>query len=145
MCQPTPHAPEFITHSWHQAYRCTLIYGQNNLGVGASPAIVVPYLANFSPDLVAGNVFEITLLGNITIENPTYGGRAIPQDGTSLLFRLIQDATGNRILTLANQFTIGASVTSYTLSTAAGAVDYIGCLYRKTQNKWDIVSVLLGY
>lgn len=122
-----------------------MIYGQLNLGPGAAPAVVIPYGASFTPDLSQANVFEITLGGALTIANPTYGGQAIPQDGMPLLFRLIQDVTGNRVLTMGSQFTLGASVTSYTLSTPGGKVDYIGCLYRRTSTKWDIVSVLLGY
>lgn len=122
-----------------------MIYGQLNLGPGAAPAKVIPYAASFTPDLSQANVFEITLAGNITINNPVYGLGAVPSDGMPLLLRLIQDATGNRTLTLGAQFNLGATVTSTTLSTAAGKVDYIGCLYRLTATKWDVMSVVLGY
>lgn len=122
-----------------------MIYGQLNFGPGAAPAVVIPYAASFTPDLSQANVFEITLAGALTVANPTYGGQAIPQDGMPLLLRLIQDATGNRLLTLGSQFTLGATVSSYTLSTTGGKVDYIGCLYRRAATKWDVVSVVLGY
>ncbi len=87
----------------------------------------------------------MTLGGALTIANPVYGLGVVPQDGTPLLFRLIQDGSGNRLLTMGSQFNLGATVAAYTLSTAASKVDYVGCLFRKASLKWDIVSVVLGY
>lgn len=116
-----------------------------NFGSGASPALILAYAASLVPDLNLSNFFEVTLGGALTIANPVFGNGAIPQDGMPLLFRFIQDGVGSRLLTLGSQFTLGATITSTTLSTAAGKVDYIGCLYRKASTKWDVVSVLLGY
>lgn len=118
-----------------------MILGFNYCGPTSSPAVDLPYRATLTPDLSASNVFSITLGGALTIANPIN----VAQDGTPLLLILTQDGTGSRILTLDTQFNLGATVTSYTLSTTAGLRDYIGCVWRKAAAKWDILSVALGY
>jgi len=75
--------------------------------------------ATTTPDFSTYNSFVWTLDGNLTLGNPTTeaGGMA----GT---FVFIQDATGNRTLSLSSEYkSVGGS--GITLSTAANAVDIV--------------------
>ncbi len=110
-------------------------------GPVATPAVPLEYRATLTPDLSKANFFQVTLGGALTIANPVN----VAQDGTPLLLCLIQDNAGNRLLTLGSQFTLGATVTSYTLSTTGNLRDYIGCIWRAQFSKWEILSVALGY
>ena len=61
--------------------------------------------------------------GNRTLANPT-GLR----DGQVLNFRIVQDGTGSRTLAYGSAFKF-AGGTAPTLSTAAGAKDFMSCQY----------------
>ncbi|MFJ4567878.1 hypothetical protein ACIP4U_30140 [Streptomyces caelestis] len=52
-----------------------------------------------------GNHFRVTLQGNRTLGTPTN-----PTDGKRITWELIQDATGNRMLTRSSAFVVGSTI-----------------------------------
>lgn len=73
-------------------------------------------------------IFTATLVGNITIDAAT-AFPANPKPGTQFAFRVKQDGTGNRTMTLTG---IKRSMGVLSLSTAAGATDVIVFFYDGT-------------
>lgn len=92
-----------------------------------------------SANAAAGNTFEVTLAGNRTISNPTNSA-----NGQKIVYRLTQDATGNRTVTWGSAFRF-AGGTPPTLSSAPGKTDYLGFAYTATAAKWDCLAVRLGF
>jgi hypothetical protein len=94
-------------------------------------------------DASLGGVFRVTLAGNRTLGAPTN-----PTPGQKAVWRLKQDATGSRTITLttgAGGFRLGLEISAITLSTAANTVDYIGAIYDVTDDRWDVVGLARGY
>ena len=77
------------------------------------------YAASYTPDFDGGNVKQVTLTGNITINNPTN-----IEAGATYLFILKQDATGSRTVSFGTSYKF-PSGTAPTLSTGANAVDIL--------------------
>lgn len=75
--------------------------------------------ANISTDADLGNVFEVTLAGNRTLDNPTN-----LKAGATYIYFVKQDATGSRTLAYGSAFKWYGGVTPV-LSTDANAVDII--------------------
>lgn len=96
------------------------------------------YSATVTTDVSTGNLFQITLTGNLTLANPTN-----PVDGQRVMWQFTQDGTGGRTLTLGAAFNAGPI--TVTLSTGANKVDYMGAIYRSAASKWDIVAFSGGY
>ena len=82
-----------------------------------------------------GGVFTLTAAHDFTLSNPTN-----PVAGKKLVWRIQQDGTGSRILTLGDKFTVASEISSVVLSTAAGAIDHIGAIYKATTDKWEVVA-----
>lgn len=79
--------------------------------------------ATIAVDASLSNNFKVTLAGNRTLANPTN-----MLDGQVLNFRITQDATGNRTLSFGTKYKFaGGEVPA--LSTAAGSVDFLTCVY----------------
>lgn len=96
---------------------------------------------NYTPDVATGDVFEITLgAATVTINAPTN-----PTNGKKVLYRLKQDATGNRAVAWNAVFRFGTDITATTLTTTASKTDYVGTVYDGTAAKWDVVSFVKGY
>lgn len=75
-----------------------------------------------------GNNFKITLNGNHELGNPyNLAGGAI------LNFMFVQDGTGGRELTFGSQYKFAGGVVPE-LSTDAGAIDFMSCVYDTTLN-----------
>lgn len=81
--------------------------------------------AGATADTLVNAVFKATLTGNITIDAAT-AFPASPKAGTQFAFRIKQDATGGRTMTLTG---IKRSNGVLTLSTAANATDVIVFFY----------------
>lgn len=107
---------------------------------GLSRIVALTDGANIATDASLGNVFDVTLAGNRTLDNPTS-----PADGQRITYRVKQDATGSRTLAYGTKFRFGSDVASPTLSTAAGKIDYLGFVYKLADDKWDCVAVSKGY
>jgi hypothetical protein len=89
----------------------------------ASPAFGTP----LTLDLATSNTFTITATSNFTVAAPTG-----PVAGGTYVVRIVQDATGNRVVTWPGTFKWpGASVPA--LSTAANAIDLLTMYYDGTQ------------
>lgn len=108
---------------------------------GSKPPVTLAYAATVTTDAGAGQIFNLTLTGNVTLANP-----ANPVDGATLRWRIRQDATGSRTVTLGNKFVIPSSATSpLPFSTAANAMDILAATYHAGRDKWDVVAFVPGY
>ena len=107
-----------------------------------NPTVVaLTYAATLNTDASAGEIFDVTLTGNATLANPTN-----PVSGKTLRWRITQDGTGSRTVTLGNKFQIPSSATSpLPFSTAANAMDVLAATYHAGRDKWDVVAFVMGY
>jgi len=87
------------------------------------------------------DITDITLTGNATLANPTN-----PVNGKTLRWRISQDSTGNRAVTLGNKFNLPSSASSpLPWSTSANKMDVLAATYHSGRDKWDIVAFVPGY
>lgn len=99
------------------------------------------YAATLNTDASAGDIFDVTLTGNATLANPSN-----PVDGKTLRWRIRQDATGNRTVTLGNKFALPASASSpLPFSAAANKLDILAATYDAGRDKWDVIAFVPGY
>lgn len=96
--------------------------------------------ASIATDASLGDIFTVTLGGNRTLSDPTN-----PADGMVRMWRIKQDATGGRTLTLGGTFRFGTDIPALILSTTATKTDYFICVYNATDSKWDFVDLKRGY
>jgi hypothetical protein len=116
---------------------------QSSAGSGSgSPQVVsLTYASTLNTDASAGDIFDVTLTGNATLANPTN-----PVDGKTLRWRVRQDGTGSRAVTLGNKFNIPSSATSpLPFSTAANKMDVLAATYHAGRDKWDVIAFVMGY
>jgi hypothetical protein len=109
----------------------------------AGEAIVatISYAATVTTDASTGDLFDLTLTGNVTLANPTN-----PVDGKTIRWRIRQDATGSRTVTLGNKFVIPSTATSpLPFSTAANKMDILAATYHAGRDRWDVVAMVPGY
>jgi hypothetical protein len=102
-----------------------------DLADGATPAL----------DASLGAIFRLTAAGNRTIAvptNPTAGQRIVIRHKASGGARTLALNSG------AGGFRFGTDITALT-ETESGKVDYIGCIYDATDNKFDVVAYSKGY
>lgn len=116
--------------------------GQGPQGAnGGSTVVPLVYSETVATDASLGDIFNLTLTGNATLSNPTN-----PADGKTLRWRITQDATGSRVVTLGNKFNIPSSATSpLPWSTAANKTDILAATYDAVRDKWDVVAFVFGY
>jgi hypothetical protein len=97
--------------------------------------------ATINVDAAAANKFHVTLGGNRTIANPT---NAV--DGRLVIFRLQQDATGNRVVTWGSDYRFRGDLAAanVVLSTGANIIDRVAFEYVAADQKWDCVSYVKG-
>jgi hypothetical protein len=107
----------------------------------ATAVVALTYAATVTTDASAGDIFDLTLTGNVTLANPTN-----PVDGKTIRWRIRQDATGSRTVTLGNKFVIPSTATDpLPFSTAANKMDLLAATYHAGRDKWDIVALVPGY
>ncbi|WP_159106831.1 glycosyl hydrolase family 28-related protein [Streptomyces rishiriensis] len=87
-----------------------------------------------------GTLFRVTLQGNRTLGTPTN-----PTNGQRVTWELIQDATGNRTLTLSSAFVKGTTIPTVTLTTTANKRDFLTAIYNATTNKWYVLEFVKGF
>jgi hypothetical protein len=85
-----------------------------------------------------GNFFLLLANHDFTLSNPTN-----PTLGQRVTWRIMQDVTGSRLITLGSKFKAGPF--TITLSTAANKIDYLEAVYNSTNDSWDIVNFVKGY
>jgi hypothetical protein len=92
-------------------------------------------------DVSTGQIFDMTLTGATTLSNPT---NAV--NGVTVRWRITQDGTGGRSVTLSSDFQIPSSASSpLPWSTAANATDILAATYHAGRSKWDVVAFVPGY
>jgi len=96
--------------------------------------------ATISIDAAEGNIFAVTLGGNRQLGNPTN-----PNRGQKIIVRVTQDGTGSRTLSFDTDYRFSTDLPSPTLSTGAGATDYLGFIYNKDADKWDYIAEVKGF
>jgi len=105
-------------------------------GSAFTSKVAVTYAATTTINCQLSNSFRVVLTGNVTFVFSN------PQDGQSINVRIIQDATGSRIVTWPASFRWqGGSVP--VLSTAANAADFLAAEYDATDATW-VASLLKG-
>jgi hypothetical protein len=113
-------------------------------GPAGSPlpvTVSLTYAATLNTDASTGDIFDVTLTGNTTLANPT---NAV--NGKTLRWRITQDSTGSRAVTLGSKFNLPSSATSpLPFSTAAGKTDVLAATYHAGRDKWDVVAFVMGY
>ena len=115
--------------------------GQIAALAGGPTVVALSYAATLNTDASSGDIFDVTLTGNATLANPT---NAV--DGKTIRWRITQDATGGRTVTLGNKFVIPSSATSpLPFSTAANKTDVLAATYHAGRDKWDVVAFVMGY
>jgi hypothetical protein len=113
-------------------------------GPAGSPlpvTVALTYAATLNTDAATGDIFDVTLTGNATLANPTNS-----VNGKTLRWRIRQDATGARTVTLGNKFNLPSSATApLPFSTAANKMDILAATYDAGRDKWDVVAFVMGY
>ena len=114
-------------------------------GIVTAPRIRKPYLAltpgaTVATDSNLGERFEFTAGQNFTLSNPTN-----LSDGDMLLWKITQDGTGSRIMTLGSLFSFGSLITAAVLSTGINKIDYLGAIYESAVTKLHVISFAPGY
>jgi hypothetical protein len=110
-----------------------------SIPVANSPVALVD-APTIATDASKGNVFRVTLGGNRTLGVPTN-----PSDAQKVVWEIIQDGVGGRELALSSAFKFGDDLSSITLSTSPGAIDYIGALFSSVSAKWSVLAFSRGY
>lgn len=117
------------------------IAGDGTISADGATVASLTYASTVTTNASAGEIFDLTLTGNVTLANPTN-----PVNGKTLRWRIRQDATGNRTVTLGNKFVIPSSAsTPLPFSTAANAMDILAATYHAGRDKWDVVAMVPGY
>ena len=110
-------------------------------GSGSTTVVDLTFNTTINTDASSGDIFDVTLTDNITLANPTN-----PINGKTLRWRITQDSTGSRSVTLDNKFNIPSSASSpLPFSTTANKMDTLAATYHAGRDKWDIVAFVPGY
>lgn len=98
------------------------------------------YSSNVTTDLSTGDIFTITLTGDLGLENPVNGIA-----GKAYTWWLRQDGSGNHAISLGNAFSIPTSATiPLSFSNVAGKMDMLAIRYSNASTSY-IVSMVPGY
>lgn len=114
--------------------------GDTMSGYFRSSVVTLTDAATIAVDASLGNIFKVTLGGNRTLGTPTN-----PLDGQRITFQITQDGTGGRTLAYSSGYNLGVDMIGISLSTTAGATDYIGAIYRAATSTWNIIAISRGY
>ena len=109
---------------------------------GVLPKIVaLTYASSLATDASTGEIFDVTLTGNATLANPDNS-----VDGKTLRWRIKQDGTGSRAVTLGSKFRLPSSASSpLPFSTAANKTDLLAATYNAASDSWDVIAFVMGY
>lgn len=110
---------------------------------GSGPTVVNlgSVSGTINTDASSGDIFDLTLAGSGLLANPTNG-----TNGQTLRWRIVQDNSGNRALSLGNKFDIPSSASSpLPFSSGSGVMDILGATYHSGRDKWDVVAFVMGY
>lgn len=120
-----------------------LVYAFSNdsaeIRVGTPVVNTLTYSATIAVDYSDGDVQDVTLTGNPTIN------LSGANDGALVTLRIKQDATGSRTVTWGTMVRFSTDVPQPTLSTAANTLDYLTFRYNEADSKYDCMSVNKGF
>jgi len=108
--------------------------------VSCKPADSISNMGWVTFDARLSNVFRLTLVGNVTLHGPSNG-----EDCQRVIVILTQDGVGGRTLTLGTNISVGTDLATVTLSSAVGAIDYLGLMYNAVTGDWHVVSFIKGF
>lgn len=115
---------------------------QTTAAIGGTTTVVsLTFDVLLNTDASAGDIFDVTLTDNITLANPTN-----PVNGKTIRWRITQDNSGNRGVTLGDKFVIPSSASSpLPWSTTGDKMDILAATYHAGRDKWDVVAFVPGY
>ena len=121
-------------------------------GAGTTNFLFSVWPTNTQAGTLPTNVYQCTLTANCQFPGPTNltGQVSAPVDGQSIRVMFIQDATGNRtlsILTSSNSppyVKFGTDITGITLSTNANAIDIASFQYQALWTNWLCTGFIRG-
>ena len=122
------------------SYTPANIAGDTFTGKVVPSVVALTDAATITVDASLGNQFTVTLGGNRTLANPTNAS-----NGQLMLFRIKQDATGGRTLTLGSNYVLGASINSTALTATPNIVDYMLVTYDSVRGKFDVLAFSDAY
>lgn len=109
-------------------------------GMGTTPFVTLIDAAPIVVDAALGVNFKVTLTASRLLQNPSN-----PSDGQLIRIRVTQGGIGSYVLTFDTKYRFGTDLPSPILSTAVGAIDYLGFIYHEIDDKWDYVSQVFGF
>ncbi len=111
-------------------------------GVSARPRVTsIVYNSVITANATTTDIVAVgTLTNNVTLAAPS----GTPYDGQVLRYRITQDATGGRTVTVDNVFKRPSGVT-LTWSTGANKRDLFAAVWNATSSTWDVLSLITGY
>ena len=96
---------------------------------------------SYVTDCSDGDTFELVLIGNTTIEEPTN-----PISGKTVNWLLTQANVGSNVITLDSIFVIPASATTpLAFSATTGLTDVLAARYHSDSDKWLVIGLIPGY
>lgn len=91
--------------------------------------------STLSPDIQAYDQYDLTAQAvGLTVAAPT----GTPVNGNKLMFRILDNGTGQTITWNATYTAIGVTLPT---STTANKMVYVGCVYNSTNTRWDVIAV----
>ena len=91
--------------------------------------------SSLTPDISASDVYAYTALAaGLTINAPT----GTPVDGDKLMFRLLDNGTGQTLTWNATYTVIGVTLPT---TTTANKTTYVGAIYNANNTRWDVIAV----
>ena len=119
----------------------TSLWKNETLPSSSTTVVSLSYSSGITTNASAGDIFDITASGSLTLNNPTNS-----VNGKTLRWRISQDNTGNRSITLGNKFKIPSSASDpLPWSTSGNAMDILAATYHAGRDKWDIIAFVPGY
>ena len=108
----------------------------------ALPVANAPVILTFADPLATnaalGNHFRCTLTNDFTLSNPTGA-----VEGQRIIWELIQDGTGSRLITLDTKFVAGPF--TVTLTTTLNKRDFLEVVYSSSADKFYVINFTKGY
>lgn len=119
----------------------TSLWKNETLPSSSTTVVSLSYSSGITTNASAGDIFDITASGSLTLNNPTNS-----VNGKTLRWRISQDNTGNRSITLGNKFKIPSSASDpLPWSTSGNAMDILAATYHAGRDKWDVIAFVPGY
>lgn len=101
--------------------------------------VSVAYNGTTTVDASQGSYFRGVAVSAFTLSaNNSY-------DGQKIIWEIIQDATGSRVMTLGSNFALGTDITAATLTATANKRDFLGAFNNSATGKLYVTAFVRGY